>query len=103
TAEDAAREIAVRRGDDAYVDAPALVLADAADLALLQRAQQLDLYGGRNLADLVEQQRPTVGGLEQAGSILRRACERTARMSEQLALEQGLGDRAARDRAATPG
>jgi len=74
------------------------LFSDAADLVLLQRAQQLDLHRGGHLADLVEQQRPAAGSLEQARSVLRRAGERTARMSEQLALEQRLGDGSAVDR-----
>ena len=59
-------EVAVGRGDDAHVDRAARVLADAADLALLQHAQQLDLHRRRHLADLVEEQRAAVRRLEQA-------------------------------------
>ena len=87
---------------DAHVDPPALVLAHAPDLPLLQRAQQLDLHAGRDLADFVEQQRPAVGRLEQARAVLRRAGERAARVAEELALEQGLGDGAAVDRDERP-
>ena len=39
--------------------------ADAADLALLERAQQLRLQIDRQLAELVEEQRAAVGLLEQ--------------------------------------
>ena len=53
---------------DAHVDAVRLDRADAPDLALLQRAQQLRLQLERQLADLVEEQRAAVGGLEQAGA-----------------------------------
>jgi len=41
-----------------------LVLANATHLALLERAKQLDLHAGRNLAHLVEQQGSAVGGFE---------------------------------------
>ena len=41
--------------------------ADARHLALLQRAQQLDLHVHRQLGHLVEEQRATFGGLEQPG------------------------------------
>ncbi len=78
-------------------DGPALVLADAADLALLEDPQQLDLHAGRDVADLVEQQRAAVGRLEQADPVLRSARERAARVAEELALEERLGDRAAVD------
>ena len=39
-------EVAVGRGDDAHVDLDRLGRADAADLALLQHAQQLHLHLG---------------------------------------------------------
>ena len=77
---DTVGEIAIGSGHDAHVHAPALVLSDAPDLALLERSQEFDLHTGRDLADFVEQQSPTVGGLEQTRSILGRASERTARM-----------------------
>ena len=70
-ARDAVGEVAVGGGQDAHVDPPALVLADAPDLPLLQRAQELDLHARRDLADLVQQQRPAVGRLEQARPVLR--------------------------------
>ena len=44
----------------------ASVAADRADVVLLQHAQQLHLQAHRHVADLVEQQRAAVGGLEQA-------------------------------------
>ena len=75
-------QLAVGGGQHAHVDPAALVLAHAADLALLQRAQQLDLHAGRDLAHFVEQQRAAVGRLEQARSVLRRARERPSRVSE---------------------
>jgi hypothetical protein len=90
-------QVAVGGSHHAHVDLAALVLADAPDLPLLQRSQELDLHARRNLADLVEQQRPAVGGLEQARPILRRARERAPRVAEELAFEQGLGDGAAVD------
>ena len=66
-----ALEVAVGGGDDAHVDACARSRADALDLALLQRAQQLRLQRERQLADLVEEQRAAVGDLELAGAIAR--------------------------------
>ena len=96
-------EVAVGGGHDAHVDLPALVLADAPDLPLLERPQELDLHARRDLADLVQQQRPAVGRLEQARPVLGRAGEGAARVSEELALEQRLGDGAAVDRDEGPG
>ena len=59
-------EVAVGRRDDPDVDLLRLRAADAADLALLERAQQLRLEIERQLAELVEEQRAAVGLLEQA-------------------------------------
>ena len=71
------------------------VAADPEHLPLLEHAQQLDLDRERHLADLVEQHRAAVGGLEQPGLGLRRAGERAALVAEQLALEQRLRERRA--------
>ena len=60
------RQVAVRRGDDPHVDADRPLAADAHDLAVLHDAQQADLRGERELADLVEEQRAAVGLLEPA-------------------------------------
>ena len=57
---------AVRRGDDAHVDLDRLGGADADDLAFLEHAQQLHLRGAGQLAELVEEERAAVGGLEVA-------------------------------------
>ena len=50
----------VRRRDHAHVDANRIGSTDAEKLALLQHAQQLHLRGQRDLADLVEEQRPAI-------------------------------------------
>ena len=98
---DLACQIAVRRGDHAHVDADGLVAADALELALLQHAQQLRLRRGRDLADLVEEQRAAVGLLEAAVAARGRAGERALLVAEQLALEHAFGERAAVDAART--
>ena len=72
-ARDAVGEVAVGGRDDAHVDPPVLVLADAPDLPLLQHAQQLDLHARRDLADLVEEQRAAVRRLEQPRPVRGRA------------------------------
>ena len=81
-------EVAVRRGDDAAVGAHALLAADARELAGLQHAQHLRLRGQRHVADLVEEDRAAIGDLEQAALLRDRAGERTALVTEQLALDQ---------------
>ena len=90
-------EIAVGRGDDADVDATILIVADPAELLRLQDAQELGLQRQRQLADLVEEQRAGVRGREQTLAIARRVGERAAHVTEQLVLEQRLGDRGAVD------
>ena len=87
---DVLRQVAVRRGDDADVDLPAPVLADATHLALLERAEELRLEAQRHLADLVEEERPAVGRLEEAGPVGGGAGEGAAHVAEELALEEAL-------------
>ena len=70
---------------------------DPADLPLLQRAQQLDLHGRRGLPHLVEEERAAVGGLEEALLALPGVGEGALHVPEQLALEQGVGQRPAVD------
>ena len=80
----------MRRRDHAHVDRDRLRRADGPHFAFLQHAQQLDLQGERHVADLVEEDRPAVGRLEQPLVRLDRAGERAARVPEQLGLEQRL-------------
>jgi hypothetical protein len=63
---DLGRQVAVRRRDDPDVDATVRVSADALELVVLQRAQQLGLERRRELADLVEEDGAAVGNLEPA-------------------------------------
>src|SRR6185312_10976150 len=88
-------EVAVGRGDEAHVDRQRRQAADAQHLALLDDAQELDLDRQRQLADLVEEHGPAVGGLEQAALGLERAGEGAALVAEELALEQALAQRRA--------
>ena len=83
-------QVAVGGAEDAHVDAERLGLADAADLARLQEAQQLDLDVLVQLADFVEEQRAAVGDLEEPLVVAVGAGERALAMAEQLALDQVL-------------
>ena len=65
--------------------------ADAAELALLEDAEELGLDAGRHLADLVEEERAAVGELEAARAAVAGAGEGAALVAEELALEQVLG------------
>jgi hypothetical protein len=88
----------VRRRDDAHVHLHGRGAADALERALLEDPQQLDLCLQRKVADLVEEERPPVGQLDATGLATRGAREGALLVSEQLALEQGVGQRRAVDR-----
>ena len=90
-------QIAVRRCDEADVDAHRLDPADALELALLERAKELHLHLDGDLADLVEEQRAAVRELEASGLARDRARERAALVAEELALDELLRDRGAID------
>ena len=60
-------------------------------------AQQLDLHRRRHLADLVEEDRAAVAGLNQALLVFVRAGEGAAHMAEQFGLEQCFRHRTAVD------
>src|SRR5262249_43626454 len=55
---DSFSQIAVRGRYHPHVDAPAAARSDGAYLAVLQRAQQLDLDRERDFAHLIQEQRP---------------------------------------------
>src|SRR5262249_5561119 len=87
----------IRGRDDAHVDGHRHAAADTVDLVLLQHAQELRLESELHVADLVEQDRAAVRELELAGLADERAGERTALVSEELALEQLARQRCAVD------
>ena len=84
-------------GDDAGVDLRGRRAADPLESLVLQKAQQLGLQRGREVADLVEKDRAAVGRLEPARLVLDCAGERAANVSEQLAFQQMLAERGACD------
>src|ERR1700687_955455 len=64
---------------------------------LFQKTQQLDLQIDRQVADFIEKHRAALGGLEAAGFVFPCASERAFDVPEQLAFEQMLRQRRARD------
>ena len=86
-------EITVRGADDAHIHRDFLATADALDLALLEETQQLGLQRHRQVADLVEEQGAAVRGFDLAECLLHGTGESPLLVAEQLALEQGIGDR----------
>ncbi len=91
-------EVARRGRDDPHVDLARRAVTDAADLALLEGAQQLHLKLGWQLTDLVQEQRTVVGLLEQPGPVDVGAGESAFDVSEKLGLQQVLRDGATVDR-----
>ena len=81
-------EILMGRRDHAHVHAHRDLAADAVELALGEHPQQPGLQRRRHVADLVEEQRATVGLLEAATAQRIRAGERALLVPEQFALEQ---------------
>ena len=77
-------QVAVRRGNQPEVHPHRPRAADALELPLLQRAQQLRLQRERQLADLVEEERAAVGQLHLALLEADRAGERPLLVAEQL-------------------
>ncbi len=92
---DVGLEVPVGGGDDAHVAVTGARLADPLEVLLLQKTQQLALQRRRDLADLVEEQRPPLGHLDPAGLIADGAGERPLDVAEQLAGQQLLGQRRA--------
>ena len=71
------------------------VPAQASDLLLLEDPQEFDLDLGAHLADLVQEDRAALGRLELALVAGAGARERPRLVSEELALQEALGEGAA--------
>ena len=85
-------EVLVGGGDDAHVHGDGGRPAHRLDLLLLQDAQHLGLRLQGHVADLVEEQRAAVRELELPLLGRERAREGAARVAEELALDQLLGN-----------
>ena len=90
-------EVLVGGGDNAQIHANVAQAAEAPERLLLQHAQQLGLERQRNLADLVQEQSALVGQFEQPALLRPGVGERALLVAEQLALQQGFGNRRAVD------
>src|SRR5205823_5426771 len=85
------RKVAVGGADHAQVEQDRLLSADPLDLVLLQRPEDLRLEIQRQIADLVEEQRPAVRQLELAQLLPVGAGEGAALVAEELALTRLAG------------
>ena len=72
-------------------------LAEANHLAFLNHAKELHLHRGRDLADFVQEERPSRSGFEDAETILHGPGKGAARVPEEFALEERVRKRAAVD------
>ncbi len=70
-----------------------VLAAERLVLALLQDAQELDLHRGAELADLVEEERAAGGLGDAALALLDGAGEGALLVTEELGLDDGLGQR----------
>src|SRR5207248_1952939 len=91
-------EILVGGGDHAGIDTYRGRFAHPPDLAFLQHAQELALDAPADVADLVEEERAARSLFEQSAPRAGRSGEAAARVAEELALQDALGDGAAVDR-----
>ena len=85
---DEPRQVGIRGRDDAHVGVLRLDRAHGQKLPLLQDAQELRLRLDRHRADLVEEDRALVGGLEQALLVGDRAGERATHVAEEVRLQK---------------
>src|SRR5204863_3136943 len=88
--------------DQSHRNAMALVRSERGHHSVLQKSQQLDLKGLRDVADLVEKKCSAIGARERPAAILPRIRVRAARRAEELVLEQRVGDRTGVDRDERP-
>src|SRR5262245_5626616 len=84
---DSALQVAIGGRDQPYVHLQRLRPADALELAVLQDPQELRLQLQGKVADLVEEERASVGELEPAGLSRERAGERAFLVPEELAFD----------------
>ena len=88
-------QVAVCRGDNAYVQVARLGLADAPDFVILQKAQKLDLRRCRQFADFVQEQRTAVRGFEKPFLVGGGAGVRALLGTEEFAFYEIFGNGAA--------
>ena len=89
---DRSLEIHMRRRYHAHVHRNFAVVAHARNVLLLQHAQKLHLHVHRKFANLIEENRATVGLFEKALAGIDCAGERAPRMPEQEGFYQVLGN-----------
>src|SRR5262249_41465002 len=95
---DLGAEIAIRRGDQSRVDLDRRAAADSLEAALPEKAEERRPGRRGQPADLVEESGAGRRRLQPPGIVLPGAGEGALHVPEELALEEVLGERRARDR-----
>src|SRR5438552_3506768 len=85
-------QIPVGRREDPDVHPPRAGISDAPKLPFLDHPKKAALHRSAGVPDLVQEQGALMRGLEEADTILMRAGEGSARVTEELALDQGVRD-----------
>src|SRR5215510_3294553 len=78
----------VGRGDEPHIHGAVAYSTDAADRAILDQLQQLELHGWFDITDLVEEQRAAVGCFHQTNPAILGIGERPSLVAEQFRLEE---------------
>src|SRR5215510_6646252 len=78
----------VGRGDEPYIHGAVAYSTDAADRAVLDQLQQLELHGWFDITDLVEEQRAAVGCFDQTNPAILGIGERPSLVAEQFRFEE---------------
>ena len=86
-------QVVIGRRNDAHLHLHRRAGADRQDLLGLDRAQQLDLKVERHVGDFIKEDGAAAGTLEEPFLVADGSGEGAAEMAEELALEEGLGDR----------
>src|SRR5215470_18543517 len=90
-------QVGVGDRHDAHIDSHGGRISDRLEFFLLQHAQQFRLAREREAVNLVEDDRSAVRQFETSLAILNRAGEGAFSVAEELAFEQGFGQRGAID------
>src|SRR4051812_22426717 len=90
-------QVTICRADDTHIGESRAVFPHSLVTFLLQDAEKLALQIQRDLADLIEKDRPSLRHLETAGAVFDGPGKSAARVTEKLAFVQILGNRGAVD------
>src|SRR5882762_9114141 len=81
-------QVAVRCSKHAHVDRNRLAAPDPLEFSFLEHSQQSNLHLGQEFADLVQENRSTIGGFEPTSASLNRPGKGTFLVAEELGSNQ---------------